>query len=216
MSSQYFQFAQQPPFGQQPFAQNPPYNLQNNATTDPYLKEYLDTWRTRMGELRADEGKLRSESDARTKQMISQAEGDITDRAAGAGAALSENLSRRGVAGSGVESKARTGLSEASQRNQARAATDITVAQNNRYEDQRLARQNQQNQFLASGLPAAGAIGQNMLAQQGLGLQQYQAMNNQGNQDLQNWMKFYRQPQQQTYSPSRPGTASNVYQDRLG
>lgn len=220
MASPYFATVSNAPqpYLQQPYRANT-QPLVNNATTDPYLKEYLDTWKRRAGELQADEGRLRAESDARTKQLVTQATGDISDRAAGANAALSEDLARRGVAGSGVETGQRSGISGASQRQQARAATDITLAQNQAYENQKLARQQQQNAFIASGLSAAGSIGNNMLDQQRVGLQQQALQNNQSNQDLQNWMNFYRQnpvsTQNSGQSRARSG-ASSVFHGSLG
>lgn len=170
-----------------------PYNLVNQAAPDPYLQDFHNQWKSRLGELRADEGALRTEHDARTKQMIASARGDISDAAAGAGASLSEDLARRGVAGAGVEAGQRAGLSEASQREQARASTNIALDQNRNYEAQRFARQQALNQFLSGGLASAGAIGQRQLEGQRLGLDQYQVMNQRGDREQEMFKNYFQQ-----------------------
>lgn len=200
-----YQTPQQYPFPPQQYPY-PPQPLVNTAQMDPWLADFHKSWQARVGELQADEGRLRSESDARTKQMISQASGDIADRAAGANASLSEDLSRRGVAGAGVESGQRQGIGEAAQREQARQATNIALTNNREYESQKLARQGMLNNFLAGGLASAGAIGQRQLDAQRLGLDQWQAGNNQNRQD---YNQYVNQIQQRANVPSyRPPAGS--------
>jgi hypothetical protein len=111
--------------------------------------------------------------------MIDQAGGAIASTAAGGQQGISEMLARRGVSGGGLEAAARTQLSEAAQREQARSAAGITVAQQKEQDQMNLARQGLANGLMGTQLQASMMPAQLALQQQQFGLSQ-QALQQQG------------------------------------
>jgi hypothetical protein len=148
--------------------------------TDPNLQTQVD----RLGQ--------RLSSDT-TQHAIQRASGAIRDQASGQQAALKTQMARRGISGSGVGDQLAGNIDARSQRAQAGAASDISLGRERDLDALTLGgqgimaapgqysmnRDNQDLSGIAGGVSAANPAAQLQHQQQQLGLQTWQAGQNQ-------------------------------------
>lgn len=161
------------------------YKQKLNATlARPNMDPNLQTQVDRLGQ--------RLSTDT-TQHAIQRAGGAIRDQASAQQAALKTNLARRGIGGSGAGDQLSQNIDARSQRAQAGSASDISLGRERDLDALTLGgqgimsapgqfgmqRDNQDLSGISGGIGAANQGAQLQLGQQGLGLQQWQAANNQ-------------------------------------
>jgi hypothetical protein len=180
-----------------------PPPLVNNVQNNPGLESALAAAAARARQLQAQEGRpdpyqqesirnLRNRMSADTTQhAIDRAGNAIKTQAAGMQTALDAQMARRGLGQSGLAARGASGLTEAAQRDQARSASDISLGREQQLDALALGgnsilqapsqlglqQQGLSNTALGLQMQGAGALANQGLAQQGYGLQQWQAQN---------------------------------------
>lgn len=144
--------------------------LTNVADNDPGLQQFQQQWQTRLQQQQANENKPNTVD---TNRMIAQNNAGIADAAEGARLRAQQDAMRRGVAGSGIQSQANRGITEAAQRNQAMAGARIQLEQQRAQDAMNLEREGRTNALLMAGSGLAGEQARLKLQQQELGLKQY-------------------------------------------
>ena len=202
--NQALQHLAQPPT---PVQITPPPQLSNNAVNNPTLQAALEDARRRAAQLAAREGtpdpfQLESINNVRkrlsqdnTEHVVDKAVTGIRASNAGMQTALDQQNARRGLGGGpGLAQRGATSLTEAGERNAARAESDIRLGREGQLDALTLGAAgiyNAPSQYnlgqtgltnQAQGLyqGAAGALAGQNLAQQNYGLNQWQAAQNAG------------------------------------
>lgn len=159
-------------------------NKLNTMLTRPNTDPNLQTQVDRLGR--------RMSSDT-TQHAIQRAGGAIRDQGSAQQAALKTNLARRGIGGSGVGDQLSQNIDARTQRAQAGSASDISLGRERDLDaltlggqgimaapgQYSMGRDNQDIGAIAGGVSAANPGAQLQLGQQQLGLQQWQAGQNQ-------------------------------------
>lgn len=187
-----------------PIQQIAPPNLSNYAQNNPGLESALEAARRRAEQLGRQEGQpdqyqqesiqnLRDRmSTSNTQRSIDVAGGAIRANAAGAQEAQDEMMARRGLGHSGIAARGASGLTEAAQRAQAQSASQLSLAEQQRLDSLALGgnsilqapsqlglqQQGLTNSALGLQMQGAGALANQSLGQQNLGLNQWQASQN--------------------------------------
>ena len=200
-----------------------PPPLTNTAQNNPNLDQAWAQYQARLAALQAREGQadpnLQTQVDRLNQRMSSdtsalQKNKALTDLAAQGSAMKEQALARASMSGQATGG-AMSDIEAAIQRQQAAAAQGIDIGQQNRLDALTLggqgimaapgqdafARQRALNAFLGQGAGQAGQMAGNLLAQHGIGLNQWQAQQNVGLQQQQlaqggrqnaisNWMRM--------------------------